>query len=106
MLPDLAVTATRAVLGVFHGHLVHLTIRFAQPCQLDEVEKAWRGMRDVALAEQVTLNEVTERDRVFVTRPQLSRDRLTLAATATVDGLRIGGAVTAVRLLAALLTRR
>lgn len=105
LLPGLEVTATRAVLGVFHGYLAHLTFRFAEPRQRDEVEGAWNGSRDLALVEQLALNDVTERDRVFVTRPRLSRDRRTLAVTAMADGLRIGGALTAIRLLTSMLAR-
>jgi len=106
LLPGIEVTATRAVFGAFHGHLAHLTLRFAEPLKPEEVESSWEGSRDLALVEQLTLNDVTERDRVFVTRPRLSRDRRTLAATAMVDGLRIGGALTATRLLASMIAGR
>jgi hypothetical protein len=106
LLPDLQIAATRAVLGVFHGHVAHLTLRFAEPRRVEEVEESWRASGDLALVEQASLNDVTERDRVFVTRPHLSGDRRTLAVTAMADGLRIGGALTAIRLLTSMIAGR
>jgi hypothetical protein len=106
LLPDLEIAATRAVLGVFHGHVAHLTLRFAEPRRVDEVEGSWQGSGDLALVEQASLNDVAERDRVFVTRPRLSDGRRTLAVTAMADGLRIGGALTAIRLLTSMIAGR
>ena len=45
------------------------------------------------------LDLVPDRDQVLLTQPQISPDRRVVAATAMVDGLRLGGAVTAVEIL-------
>ena len=48
------------------------------------------------------LDDATNRDQVLVTLPQLSADRRIVAFTAMVDGLRIGGALTALDIVRAM----
>ena len=51
----------------------------------------------------VSLDSITDSDRVIVTQPWFSPDRTQLALTMMADGLRVGGALTAVEILQALL---
>ena len=54
----------------------------------------------MVLAEgSISLDLVPDRDHVLLTQPQISPDRRMVAMTAMVDGLRIGGALTAVDIL-------
>lgn len=103
LLPDLGLSLSHSLGGCFHGHVAHIALRFA-----DELDEA--TLRD-ALSEDarlelveppLTLDSVTESDRVCLVEPMLSRDRRMIAATLMADGLRIGGARTAVDILRSL----
>lgn len=104
LLPEMPLAVTRTLSGNFHGHLAHLGLSFERPLEPGEVRDA------LALAEglefeslPVSLDAVTDRDRVIVTPPWLSLDGTQMALTMMADGLRIGGALTAVEILEGLL---
>ena len=91
---------TRTLAGNFHGHLAHLAIELAEPVDDPDLRDAFESAPSVVLGETpISLDLVPDRDHVLLTQPQISPDRRMVAMTAMVDGLRIGGALTAVDIL-------
>lgn len=104
LLAPLAVAATRAVEGRFHGHVVHLGVQFAHPVEYRDLEERWEGSERLAATPGLlNLDSVPDSRAVHLGAPALSPDGTTLAVTAAVDGLLLGGALTALELLEALL---
>ncbi len=103
LLPDLDLAVTRSLSGHFHGHVAHVALGF--PRSLDELE-----VRDALLSADrlahseppLRLDGTPDSDEVVILPPRLSRERRHLAVTAMVDGLRVGGARTALDILASL----
>lgn len=103
LIPGIPLAVTRTLSGSFHGNLVHLTIEFPEPVDDPELREAFDASADIVVGETpVSLDLVPDRDHVLLAPPQLSPDRRVVAITAMVDGLRIGGALTAVEILRAL----
>jgi hypothetical protein len=103
LIPDVPLAVTRTLNGCFHGHVAHLAIELAEPVDDPELRDAFDAAGDLIAAEsEFGLDAVADRDQVLVSPPQLSPDRRTVAVTAMVDGLRCGGAVTAVEILRAM----
>jgi hypothetical protein len=91
---------TRTLNGNFHGHIAHLVLELAEPVDDPELRDAFEAAPSVVLSETpVSLDLVPDRDHVLLTQPQISPDRRMVAMTAMVDGLRIGGALTAIDIL-------
>jgi len=91
---------TRVLSGCFHGHLAHITIELEEPVDDPELRDALESASELVITDgPMGLDLVPDRDQILVTRPQLSPDRRLIAVTAMIDGLRIGGAVTAVEIL-------
>ncbi len=104
LLDPLGVAVTRAVEGRFHGHVLHLGIFFGAPVEYGEIEERWAGSERLAPGgDPLDLDAVPDSRSVHLAAPMLSRDGRTLAVTAAADGLLVGGALTALELLTALL---
>jgi len=104
LLPEISVAATRTLSGCFHGHEAHLGFFFAQPVSENEVFEAFRD--DERLADPdlpVALDACTGTDLIALSVPRFSGDGRTLAITAMADGLRVGGALTALQILRSIL---
>ncbi|HSL18851.1 MAG TPA: hypothetical protein VLB51_13170 [Methylomirabilota bacterium] len=100
ILPGLPSTVTLTLGGCFHGHLAHLALELADPVDDFELRDLLEDRPDLVLVESpLKLDDVVDRDQVLLSLPQLSADRRVVAFTAMVDGLRVGGAVTAVAIL-------
>jgi hypothetical protein len=104
LLPDLQVAVSRGVGGWFHGHVAVLGISFAHPVEEGDLVERWMTAERLTVEDgPLRLDAVADRDTVLLGTPSLSPDRQTVALVAMVDGLLIGGALTAVELLASLL---
>jgi hypothetical protein len=103
LFPDLSLALTRTLSGCFHGHIAHLSIELAEPVDDPELRDAFEITGTIVLGDPpMGLDLVPDRDHVLLTQPQISPDRRVVAMTALIDGLRIGGAVTAVEILRAM----
>lgn len=103
VLPGVALAVTRTLNGSFHGHVAHLSIEFAEPVDDPDLRDAFAMATDIVIGEPpISLDVVPDRDHALLTPPQLSPDRRIVAFTAMLDGLRLGGALTAVDILRAL----
>ncbi len=100
-IPDLPLAVTWTRTGCFHGHLAHFVLELGAPRDDDSTaRRLLEADERLAIAEEpLGLGQVVESDRVHVSLPVFARDRRRLAMTLMVDGLRIGGARTAVALL-------
>jgi len=104
VLGGLSASIARCVSGCFHGHQVHIGITFSEPVDGSDVLAAWQAEPRLAVMEdQLRLNEVMDGDVVLLGPPQVSPDGLVVTTTAMADGLRIGGALTTLEILQALL---
>lgn len=104
LLPSLEVAVTRTATGCFHGHAAHVGLGFSSPVDEHEVLEALRD--DERLGEPdlpLRLDACTQTDRIGLTVPRLSRGGRLLSVTGMVDGLRIGGARTALDILRSML---
>ena len=104
LLPDLPLAITRSLSGCFHGHMAHLSLSFEHPLDTETVRDALAQADGLVIESlPVSLDSVPDRDQVIVTPPWLSPDGTQLAMTMMADGLRVGGALTAVEILEGLL---
>lgn len=104
LLPDLEVAATRMATGCFHGHVAHLGISFRAGIEERDVLDALREDERIADPDlPLSLDACVESGLIALSMPRLSRDGRLLAVTAMVDGLRVGGAATALQILRSLL---
>jgi hypothetical protein len=100
VLPDVPFAVTHCLSGTFHGHLGHLSLSFDQPAAPEMVREALAETEDLEAADfPAALNAVPDTDRVLVTPAALSADGRQVALTLMTDGLRIGGALTALAIL-------
>lgn len=104
VVPGLDVAVGRAAAGCFHGHAVYLGLAFDEPVDENAIWEAIIAdqLFDVR-QEPLSLDTTPETDRVAMTPPRLSYDRRHVAISAMVDGLRIGGALTALEILESVL---
>jgi len=103
LIPEVPLAVTRTLTGSFHGHVAHLVIELAEPVDDPELRDAFEATTDIVVGETpISLELVPDRDHALLTPPQLSPDRRIVAVTAMVDGLRLGGALTAVDILRAM----
>ena len=104
ILPELQLAITRTLTGCFHGHMAHLSLSFERRIDAEIVRDALSQADGLTIESlPVSLDSVPDQDRVIVTPPYLSPDGKQLALTIMADGLRVGGALTAVEILEALL---
>jgi aspartate-semialdehyde dehydrogenase len=104
LLPKLEVAATRMATGCFHGHAANIGISFRSGVEQHEVLEALR--EDERFADPdlpLSLDACVESGLIALSIPRLSGDGTLLAVTAMVDGLRVGGAATALQILRSLL---
>lgn len=100
VVPDVPLALTRSLSGVFHGHLAHIGLAFADSLDPDNVREALSQAEGIEIADlPVSLNGVADRDNAIITPPVMSPDGRQLALTAMADGLRVGGALTAIDIL-------
>ena len=100
MVPNVPLAVTRSLSGVFHGHLAHLGLVFADRVDPDDVRDALSQTEGIEIADlPVSLDGVADRDFAIITPPVMSPDGRQLAVTAMADGLRVGGALTAIDIL-------
>ncbi len=100
VLPDVPLAVTRTLSGSFHGHLAHLGLSFEHRVEPDDVRDVLTQTEGIEIESlPISLDSVPDRDDVVVTPPSLSPDGTQLALTMMADGLRIGGALTAVEIL-------
>jgi len=100
VLPELPMAVTRTLSGCFHGHVAHLCFELGDPVDDFELRELLDDRIEIVLTETpIRLDDVVDRDQVLLTLPQLSADRRLVAFTALVDGLRVGGAMSAVAIL-------
>ncbi len=103
VLPHLDASASLTLTGSFHGHVAHIALVFAEPVEEGELLQAWSESAQLRIVDlPLRLDSVVESDMVNVTAPQLSPGRTALTVTAMVDGLRVGGASSAVEILEAM----
>lgn len=103
LIPEIPLAATRTLSGSFHGNVAHLSIELAEPVDDPDLREAFDAAPDIIVGETpISLEVVPDRDHSLLAPPQLSPDRRLVAITAMVDGLRIGGALTAVEILRSL----
>ena len=96
LLPNLHVAATRTIGSSFHGHLILLGFGFEEIVDPDQINDCLEQTRGVLIASPpVNLDAITDRNEIVITPPAISPDGRTVAIQATVDGTRIGGALTA-----------
>ncbi len=104
LFPDLPLAVTRTLSGHFHGHLAHLGLSFEQRLDGGDLRDALSQAEGLVIESlPVSLDGVPDRDEVIVTPPWISPDGKQLALTMMADGLRVGGALTAVEILQAIL---
>jgi hypothetical protein len=104
ILPDLPLAVTRTLSSSFHGHLAHLGLSFERRVEPDDVRDVLAQAEGIEIeSPPISLDSVPDRNHVVVTPPTLSPDGTQLALTMMADGLRVGGALTAVEILEALI---
>lgn len=104
VLPGLPLALSRCLSSTFHGHLAHLGLSFesrVEPSAVRDVLEQAEGIEIDSLP--LSLDSVPDRDEVIVTPPTMSPDGTQLALTMMTDGLRVGGALTAVEILEGLI---
>jgi hypothetical protein len=100
LMPGLDAVASLTLSGCFHGHLAHVGIGFETEVDLTDILDAWSVSPELVVSDaSVRLDQVTECDQVLLSPPQLSPGRQLLCVSAMVDGLRLGGARTAIEVL-------
>lgn len=103
LLPDTPLAVTRCLSGCFHGHIAHLGVGFSQKVEARDIEEALSQAETIAIADlPLSLDSVPDTDRVVATAPIVSSDGRQVAITLMADGLRIGGALTAIDVLESL----
>ena len=104
LLPDVPLAVTRAYSGCFHGHLAHLGLSLPGRFTAADITDALSQAEGVELSDSpLSLDTVPDQDELLVAPPVLSPDGTQLALTMMVDGLRIGGALTAIEILDSLI---
>lgn len=100
VLPTVPLAVTQSLSGVFHGHLGYLGLIFEDRVDPDEVRDALSLTDGIEVADlPVSLDAVPDRDFAIITPPVMSPDGRQLAVTIMADGLRIGGALTAIQMI-------
>lgn len=94
LFPGLELTVALVTGSCFHGHLLHLGLRFAEPVVAEEVETVLRSsdvLRRVDFPMDLSL--VPDQRQILVGEPLLSESGASLLLQAMADGSRIGGAI-------------
>ncbi|MCJ7755583.1 MAG: hypothetical protein MUP13_13550 [Thermoanaerobaculales bacterium] len=103
VMPNVPLAVTHSLSGVFHGHLAHLGLVFSERVDPDDIRDALSQTEGIEISDlPVSLDAVPDRDFAVITPLVMSPDGRQLAVTIMADGLRIGGALTAIDILASL----
>ena len=103
LLPETPLAVTRSLSGSFHGHLAFLSLSFNKPVGPRDIDEALSLAPGIEVADfPLGLDSIADTDHVVVMPPAVSPDSTQLALTLMVDGLRVGGAMTALDILEAL----
>jgi hypothetical protein len=104
LLPDVETAVAEVRAGVFHGWTVHLGLSFADRVHPDRILGLWDASDTVDRFESgLLLSRVVESNRIHTGPLTLSSGGRQVTVTAAVDGLRVGGAATALEILPALI---
>jgi aspartate-semialdehyde dehydrogenase len=104
LMPELETTASQVLGGCFHGHLAQLAVQLSEPTSYGEIETAIENSPSLRRVEgSFGLDATVGSNAVLVGSPTVSRAGRWLSLTCAMDGLRVGGALTALELLAGLL---
>jgi hypothetical protein len=104
LLPNSPLAVTRCLSGCFHGHIAHLGVGLSQKVEARDIEEALSQAETIAVTDlPLSLESVTDSDQVVATAPIVSSDGGQVAITLMADGLRIGGALTAIDVLESLI---
>ncbi len=100
VLPKFPLAVTRTLTGVFHGHVAYLGLNFAHPVERDEFDHVFAHTEEVEMAvTPLRLDLIPDNDKPLLAPPVLSLDGTQAAMTLMMDGLRVGGALTAIDIL-------
>jgi hypothetical protein len=100
ILPELPLAITRILSSSFHGHLAHFSLSFQHRVEPDDVRDVLAQAEAIEIDSlPLSLDSVPDWDNVVIAPPSLSPDGTQLALTMMADGLRVGGALTAVEIL-------
>jgi len=104
LLPEVPLAVTHGLSGSFHGHLGCIGLSFSRSVEPGEISEALSQADGIEITSfPLSLDTVPDNDWVLVTAPVISPDGTQLAFTTMADGLRVGGALTAVDILEATL---
>jgi hypothetical protein len=104
LLPETPLAVTRSLSGSFHGHLAFLGLSFDNPVEPQDIDEALSLAAGIEVAGfPLGLDSVPDTDHVVVMPPAMSPDHTQLALTLMIDGLQIGGSLTALDILEGLL---
>jgi hypothetical protein len=100
VVPNVPLAVTHSLSGLFHGHLAHLGLVFSERVDPDDIRDALSQTEGIEISDlPVSLDAVPDRDFAVITPLVMSPDGRQLAVTIMADGLRIGGALTAIDIL-------
>ncbi len=100
LFPNLVSSVSLTLGGCFHGHLVNLDVGIEDGIDEVEIMDVWHLDPNIAISEYpVRLDTVTGSDQIIVTPPMISPQGDSFGVTLMFDGLRIGGATTAIGLI-------
>lgn len=103
LIPGQSVAASRSYGGCFHGHLAHLSVFFPAPVDHAELLECLEGKPRIAICDlPQRLDEVVGTEQIALAQPHLSPDGRLAVLTAMLDGLRLGGALSALEALESL----
>jgi hypothetical protein len=103
LLPETQLAVTQSLSGSFHGHLAFLGLSFNKPVEPRDIDEALSLAPGIKAADfPLGLDSIPNTDQVVVAPPAVSPDGTQLALTLMIDGFRIGGALTALDILEAL----
>jgi hypothetical protein len=100
LIPEVPLAVSRYLSGTFHGHLAALGFGFERALESREVEDVLEQVEGLeAVQFPFGLDAVPDSDQIISTPPSLSADRTQLSLALMVDGLRVGGVLTALDIL-------
>ncbi len=104
LLPGVETAIAEVRTGVFHGWAVHLGLSFSDRVHPDRILGMWDASDAVDRFDSgLLLSRVVESDRIHTGPLTLSSQGRQVTVTAAADGLRVGGAATALEILPALI---
>ena len=100
LLPGVEIAACEVRAGTFHGWIVHLGLRFAGPVPPGRLLELWTEAGTVSHdGDRFRLSGVVESEQIHVGPLAVSEPGRQVVVTAAADGLRVGGAATALEIL-------